>query len=166
MVKTYHVAKNGSDMNEGTEEHPFLTISKAASLAIAGDTVIVHKGVYREWVDPQNPGLSNTRRITFEAAENEKVIIKGSEIIDNWENIGGTVWKAVVSNDVFNGFNPFAEEIFGDWLYATTPPKHLGDVLSERHVILRSRHSGIMPRCSSENRSGRQLDQKNCSSCQ
>ncbi len=41
------------------------------------------------------------------------------------------MWKVVVPNSLFGGFNPFAEEVEGDWIvYAeqTTPRKHLGDV--------------------------------------
>ena len=49
MIYEYHVAKNGSDFGQGTSEDPFLTINKAASLAQAGDTIIVHAGEYREW---------------------------------------------------------------------------------------------------------------------
>ena len=36
----YHVAKTGNDGALGTKEQPFLTISRAAEVAMAGDTVI------------------------------------------------------------------------------------------------------------------------------
>ena len=49
-MKTYHVAKVGSDLNKGTKDAPFLTINKAAKEARSGDQVIVHAGEYREWV--------------------------------------------------------------------------------------------------------------------
>src|SRR5690625_419152 len=74
MVNVYHVAKTGSDLGRGTKEDPFLTINKAASVAVAGDTIIVHEGEYREWVKPKNPGLDETRRITYQAAEGEMVV--------------------------------------------------------------------------------------------
>lgn len=79
----YHVAKNGSDTGKGTLQDPFLTINKAASVAVAvaGDTITVHEGVYREWVNPKYKGLSDKRRIVYQAAEGEKVVIKGSEEI-------------------------------------------------------------------------------------
>lgn len=35
MSIVYHVAKNGSDLGEGTNQQPFLTINKAADVAIA-----------------------------------------------------------------------------------------------------------------------------------
>ena len=46
IAKEYHVAKSGSDTNPGTVEAPFLTISKAAMVLNAGDTVTVHSGTY------------------------------------------------------------------------------------------------------------------------
>jgi hypothetical protein len=126
-----HVATTGSDVATGTEDAPLRTINRAAALAQAGDTVVVHEGEYREWVVPRRGGLSDRRRITYEAAAGEHVVIKGSERVTTWENVEGTVWKAVVPNTLFGGFNPFAEEIEGDWIvYAEkdTPRKHLGDV--------------------------------------
>jgi len=130
MVCTYHVEKNGSDLAKGTKEEPFLTINKAASVAQAGDTVTVHQGEYREWVKPVNTGLSNTRRITYQAAEGEKVVIKGSERIQEWELHEGNIWKVVLPNKFFGDYNPYTEEIFGDWLVCTLSDqtKHLGDV--------------------------------------
>ena len=77
----YHVAKSGSDTNPGTVEAPFLTISKAAMVLNAGDTVTVHSGTYREWVSPRNSGLNRTSRIVYRAAPGEDVWIKGSEEI-------------------------------------------------------------------------------------
>ena len=127
MVTVYHVNKTGSDLGKGTEQDPFLSINKAAAVAVAGDTIIVHEGEYREWVKPRNSGLSKLRRITYQAADGEKVIIKGSERIQNWEKVEGTVWKAVVDNQLFGEFNPFKEEIFGDWV-VYNPGRHLGDV--------------------------------------
>jgi hypothetical protein len=124
----YHVAKNGSDQNPGTQQHPFLTISKAASVAMAGDTVIVHEGEYREWVKPKYKGLSNKRRITYQAAEGEKVVIKGSERIESWQHIEGNVWKVVLPNSFFGGYNPYELIVFGDWLVSIEEKKHLGEV--------------------------------------
>ena len=124
----YHVAKTGSDQGQGTTQNPFLTINKAASVAIAGDTVTVHEGIYREWVNPRYKGLSNKRRIIYESAEGEKVVIKGSEHIQDWQHIEGNVWKVVLPNTFFGDYNPYVKEVFGDWLVKTEETKHLGDV--------------------------------------
>jgi Right handed beta helix region/Protein of unknown function (DUF1565) len=130
MTFVFHVATDGSDNGDGSEDSPFRTISHAADLAQAGDTVVVHAGEYREWVKPRHGGLSNIRRVTYQAAAGEHVVIKGSEPVAEWEPTGDSVWKATVPNAVFGVFNPFAEEIAGDWIVypKDAPKKHLGDV--------------------------------------
>ena len=129
MPNLYHVAKTGTDTNPGTKDAPFLTIGMAAKAAMPGDTVIVHEGEYREWVKPCEGGLSNFRRITYKAAEGEKVHIKGSEQISNWVKVEGTVWKTVLENNFFGDFNPYAQTVFGDWLlHPQGRFAHLGDV--------------------------------------
>ena len=50
----HHVAATGDDIAAGTESAPFRTINHAAQVALPGDTVLVHEGVYREWVKPAN----------------------------------------------------------------------------------------------------------------
>lgn len=131
MVSVFHVAITGSDSSDGSEARPLRTIDRAAGLARAGDTVVVHEGEYREWVRPRRGGLSDTRRITYRAAAGEHVVIKGSEPVRDWQQVEGPVWTASVPNSVFGAFNPFAEEIDGDWIVhpaKDSPRKHLGDV--------------------------------------
>jgi len=56
--KTYVVdAAKGSDSNSGAKEKPFKTIQKAVDLAIAGDTILVKDGLYREEADPHQAGV-------------------------------------------------------------------------------------------------------------
>ncbi|GIG20622.1 hypothetical protein Cch01nite_13460 [Cellulomonas chitinilytica] len=130
MAPALHVATTGSDSADGSAGTPFRTISKAAAVARPGDRVVVHAGEYREWVRPQRGGLSDRRRITYEAAPGEHVVIKGSEQVTGWEREDGTVWRVAIPNTLFGEFNPFAEELDGDWaLYVEGQPRtHLGDV--------------------------------------
>ena len=124
-------APDGAEGPEGSEQRPFTSIDAAAQVAQPGDTVVVHDGVYREWVNPRFSGLSDSRRITYTAAPGEHPVIKGSEVVTGWRQVEGSVWTVDVPNSVFGDFNPFAEELDGDWVvYAdpTTPKKHLGDV--------------------------------------
>jgi len=62
--------------------------------------------------------------------EGEHPVIKGSEIVKNWERVEETVWKKVLPNEMFGDFNPYALEVEGDWF--EDPCKdyrvHLGDV--------------------------------------
>ncbi len=130
MNHVYHVSVTGSDRAPGTEREPLRTINRAASLAVAGDTVVVHKGEYREWVDPQRGGLSATRPIVYEAAPGEHVTIKGSERVARWEPEGDGIWTAHIPNSFFGDFNPFGREIAGDWIVYDegTTHRHLGSV--------------------------------------
>lgn len=128
-AEIYHVAKTGSDRNNGSAENPFLTIQRAADVAAAGDTVIVHEGEYREWVRPRNSGLSENCRITYAAAEGEHVTIKGSERISGWSHMEGNVWKVCLQNEMFGDYNPYVVEVFGDWIVDPwDKPVHVGEV--------------------------------------
>ena len=116
-MTTLHVATTGSDRAAGTPDAPVRTINHAARRAMPGDTVRVHAGTYREWVRPVRGGRGEDRRITFEAAPGEHVVITGAEVVTGWEHEAGTVWRAEVPNTLFGGFNPFAEPVVGDWLH-------------------------------------------------
>ena len=118
LSQQWHVAKTGSDSHPGTAEKPWLTISKAAEHAKAGDEVVVHEGVYREQVNLNHGGLSDDKRVIFRAAENESVAIKGSERIKGWTllkpNTKTKIWKVELNNDFFkqhspSGVNPYRE---------------------------------------------------------
>jgi len=135
----YFVSVSGDDFGPGSKERPFKTISKAASLAVAGDSVTVGAGTYREWVKPANGGSGEDKRIVYRAAKGEKVIIKGSEELKGWKNEGGSVWSASVPNSIFEGAasygecNPFAKPLWGDWVVWPLEKEnekqvHLGDV--------------------------------------
>jgi len=122
----YHVSKSGSNMSPGTFEEPFLTISKAAGVALPGDTVTVHGGVYREWVRPRLGGNA-AKRIVYQAAEGEDVTITGAEVITDWVK-DGDIWKAEIDNSFFGDFNPYDEIVYGDWLMVYDRVFHLGEV--------------------------------------
>ena len=76
-----------------TESGPFKTINKAAQVAVAGDTVIIHGGTYRETVTPANSGSAGLP-ITYQAAEGEKVVINGCDIVSGWTLSSGSIYKA------------------------------------------------------------------------
>ena len=82
-----------------------------------GDTILVHAGVYREEVSSSRGGRLDSQRIIYGAAPEEKVAIKGSEIITGWERVGAGIWKRVISDSYFGAFNPYKEKIFGDWYF-------------------------------------------------
>src|SRR6186997_3363068 len=94
-------AAAGNDTANGSAAHPLKTVSAAAQKAMPGDTVTVHAGVYREWVNPPRGGSSDTVRIIYQASPGEKVVITGAEEIKGWEKVSGDTWKATVPNDRF-----------------------------------------------------------------
>lgn len=137
----YHVSKNGNNINAGTAEAPFLTINHAAQIADEGDTVIVHEGVYRETVSPARGARNEFCRITYEAAEGEKAVIKGSEIVAGWGR-EGALWHVSVENEFFGEWNPYAELIDGDWMQKPLDPatgkslRHTGCVFIDGEALL------------------------------
>ena len=55
---TLYVATSGSNSNPGTQSKPFLTISKAASVAVAGSVICVGAGTYNEQVTSNTNGTA------------------------------------------------------------------------------------------------------------
>lgn len=113
--REYHVSVNGNNRNTGTLVKPFLTINFAAKLAKPGDTITVHAGVYREWINPVTGGTGNDNRILYRAAPGERVEIKGSEIITGWKKVNKEVWKESLPNSFFGNENPCNILVQGDW---------------------------------------------------
>ncbi len=128
-AKEYHVSVKGSDANEGSGAAPFRTINWAAQKALPGDTVTVHDGTYREWINPLNGGERDGKRILYRVADGEKAEIKGSELVINWkkEKRGKGVWKVILPNSFFGNYNPFNDRLYGDWLWSDRI-HHTGDV--------------------------------------
>ncbi|HEU5223867.1 MAG TPA: right-handed parallel beta-helix repeat-containing protein [Candidatus Lumbricidophila sp.] len=114
-VNTYYVAKNGNDSAAGTSSAPLLTIGAAALLAQPGDQVLVRSGVYREEVIFPRGGTSDASRITYAADAGASVTITGSDVFTNWTQVSGDVWQVRIPSSYFNGFNPYAEQVHGDW---------------------------------------------------
>ena len=73
---TYYVSKTGNDTNPGTKAKPWGTIRKAATTLIAGDTVYIKAGTYKEIVVPLRSG-SPDKYITYAAFPGSKVTIDG-----------------------------------------------------------------------------------------
>jgi len=127
-AREYHVSPAGSDGNCGSKAEPFRTISAAARIARPGDVITVHEGVYRERVNPPRGGESDTKRIVYRAAPGEKVVIKGSEIVKDWEKVGDGVWKCTLPNSFFGDFNPYSDVIGGEWYHQKGFVRHSGAV--------------------------------------
>jgi alpha-N-arabinofuranosidase len=125
-----HVALSGRDSHPGTPAAPLRTIQRAADLALPGDIITVHAGVYRERIAPPRGGSSETERIVYQAAPGEKVEIAGSEIVKGWVKAAGDTWSVRIPNGFFGAFNPYRELIHGDWFSPTPKDRayHRGSV--------------------------------------
>lgn len=134
-MTAWYVATTGDDRAAGSVDAPFRTISRAAAAAMAGDTVTVHEGVYREWVNPVRGGTADAP-IVYQAAQGadglfEPVTISGAEVVTDWQphpGGEGRVWVAQVPNALFGERNPYTERIGGDWFFDRVNNWHTGEV--------------------------------------
>ena len=133
--REYHVSVSGNDLHEGTAAKPLRTISAAARSARPGDVITVHEGLYRERINPPRGGSSDKKRIIYQAAPGEKVIIKGSEVIKGWRKVQNDTWKVTIPNSFFGGFNPYSDLIHGDWFNPRGRNHHTGAVYPAGHWL-------------------------------
>jgi hypothetical protein len=75
---TYYVATNGNDGNSGSSDAPWRTVQHAADTAAAGDTVMVHGGVYSEHVTFSRSGSADAGYITFRSVPGEVATLDGT----------------------------------------------------------------------------------------
>jgi len=135
-AREYHVSVSGNDLHEGIAAKPLLTISAASRLARPGDVITVHEGVYRERINPPRGGTSDAKRIIYQAAPGEKVIIKGSEVIKGWVKVQNDTWKVSIPNSFFGEFNPCSNLIRGDWFNPKGRNHHTGAVYMNGHWLI------------------------------
>ncbi|MCQ2983234.1 MAG: right-handed parallel beta-helix repeat-containing protein [Treponemataceae bacterium] len=105
----------------GSKESPFKTIQAAADVAQPGDEVLVYPGIYREYVNPKNSGREDAR-ITYTSVEPLAATITGAEIITDWKPYKGTTYVTRIDNSLFGSYNPYIQEVEGDWYFA---PNHM-----------------------------------------
>lgn len=74
----FHVATSGADTAAGDATHPWKTVNHAATIAVAGDTVVVHNGTYAltQQISFTNSGTSGYP-ITYSANPGDTVLING-----------------------------------------------------------------------------------------
>ncbi|MHC4692330.1 MAG: right-handed parallel beta-helix repeat-containing protein [Planctomycetota bacterium] len=134
-AREYHVSVSGNDKHKGTAAKPMRTISTAARSARPGDVITVHEGIYRERINPLRGGKSDKKRIVYQTAPGEKVIIKGSEVIKDWQKVQNNTWKVSIPNSFFGDFNPYSDLIRGDWFNPKGRKHHTGAVYLNGHWL-------------------------------
>jgi len=95
------VSKSGSDSNSGTSTNlSFLTIQKAASVMVAGDTCYVLSGTYRETVTPAHSGTS-AAPITFAAYPGAIPIVSGADVLNlTWSLYSNSIYMATTTSEI------------------------------------------------------------------
>jgi hypothetical protein len=109
QTRTIHVAPGGNDSNSGAPDAPMATIQRAAEVARAGDTVLVHSGLYKGLVLLRFSGETN-KPIILKNAPGEKPIVDGEgrgrielQSEQGWRKPIG--WITVEGFEVKNGWD-------------------------------------------------------------
>jgi len=76
----FYVAPNGDNNYLGTIDQPWRTIQHAAETMVAGDTVFIRDGVYKEQVSTVRDGNSVNGHIVFSAYPGETPILDGTDV--------------------------------------------------------------------------------------
>ena len=98
-AKNIYVTKMGNDANAGTQAAPYLTISKAAAVAVAGDVVLIGGGTYEETLKPANSGTSGNP-IVFQSVAGEKVVISAMQVVSGFTKDVGSIYKTTLTWDL------------------------------------------------------------------
>ncbi len=118
LMSTYYVdgvggdglPGGGLDSNPGSITQPFLTIQKGVSTAVAGDTVYIRGGIYREQIYvPSGHAGSTGNYITYSAYNDEVPDIRGSDVVTGWTNYSGNIWMK-------GGWTNNSQQVFDDGL--------------------------------------------------
>jgi len=155
--KTYYVDNQSARANDngpGTKSRPFRTINKAAQVLQAGERVVIATGTYRECVRPARGGTGPTQMISYEAAPNAKVFVKGSEVLkDGWQQesipvrrfgggLGGQgesqiAWQHDLTGTMFpDAYDPFAlDSAPGDRVWLDTKNVDMGPYFRRRGLV-------------------------------
>jgi hypothetical protein len=82
----YYVSPSGNDSNSGTQSQPWRTIKKATDTLVAGKTVKILPGTYKEKLTPKNSGTANA--YIFYTADPGTVILEGSGVTMSTDSRG------------------------------------------------------------------------------
>ena len=85
--KIWHVAQKNLP-GIGTDNQ-VRSIGEAVSRLAAGDTIIIHGGVYREQVTVEQSGTVE-KPITIQAGTGELVIVTGADRLNQWQRVDGS----------------------------------------------------------------------------
>lgn len=99
-AKTYHVAPHGSDDALGTRDFPWRTIQKAFDDLEAGDTAIIHPGIYNEQLFVEVEGNAEAGHVTFQAEPGAVITAQGLSEEDNVIYIENKSWIRLIGFEI------------------------------------------------------------------
>jgi hypothetical protein len=83
----YYVAPDGKAGSPGTTLAEPTTLEAAVERVVTGDAVILRGGVYR------TGGLVLNQGITLQPYEDERPVLKGTEVAAKWEALRNNIWR-------------------------------------------------------------------------
>lgn len=84
--KTYFVAPDGNPDAIGTDITAPTTIEMAITRVVTGDAIVMRGGTYR------TGNLTFNQGITIQPYRDERPVLKGTHVADQWQSIGDTLW--------------------------------------------------------------------------
>ncbi len=120
---SYYVSATGNDNNTGTMRSPWRTIQHAANTVVAGDTVFVRAGVYKEHVNVPVSGNATAGYTTFQSYPGETAIVDGTGLdIPNGQyglfNINSQNYLIIQGFEIRNYKTSSAQEVpIGIYIY-------------------------------------------------
>ena len=83
----YYVAPDGKADSPGTNLARPTTLEAAIERVVTGDAIVLRGGVYR------TGGLVLNQGITLQPFENERPVLKGTQVATKWEALRDNVWR-------------------------------------------------------------------------
>lgn len=139
----YYVSTTGSDSNTGTDLAPWRTVSKAAEMLNAGDTVYIKDGTYIEQVIPARSGFAGNE-ITYAAFPGHTPVLDGETLSTANRDWGGLFWIKDKSYINVRGLRiQNSASISGTPGIAGILVTNSSSINLENNAILNTRSSGI-----------------------
>ncbi|MDT3699214.1 MAG: right-handed parallel beta-helix repeat-containing protein [Thermincola sp.] len=140
----YYVRPDGNDSNSGTIAKPFKTIQKAVDVALAGDTIYIRAGKYRERVVLKRSGRAG-KLITIRNYPGEVPVIDGAGL--KWAG-SHTLWGGLIDTNEKSYFKLIGLTIqnsaaFGIGRQYRSNPKESSHIVVQDCKIYNTLASGI-----------------------
>ena len=137
IAADYYVSPTGNDANTGTAAAPLRTVQAGVKKAVAGDTVRVKPGTYRESVTLSTSGTS-TKPITI-IGDGGRPVISGSQVVTGWVRHSGNIWKKT-------GFSTKSQQVFVNSVRLKQIgklPSHYDGVAADGSWMIKAVGSGV-----------------------